>query len=72
MQPGSLCFRAHAHICIALALSLPAFAQWTESKSDHYSVFYQSGYDKDLAFARTWLNRAEALLQKKYGVPFFG
>jgi hypothetical protein len=72
MPPAFLRFRAPARLCLAFALALPAFAQWTESKSDHYSVFYQSGYEKDLAFARTWLDRGEALLQKKYGVPFSG
>lgn len=73
MPPAFLRFRAPAHfLCLAFALALPAFAQWTESKSDHYSVFYQPGYDRDLAFAHTWLDRAETLLQQKYGVPFSG
>ena len=45
---------------------------WIETKSDHYSIFYQAGYDKDAEFTRTWLNRAEELLTSKYGVPFLG
>ncbi len=73
MPFASRYFRAPAHVfCLAFAFALPAFAQWTESKSDHYSVFYQSGYEKDLGFARTWLDRAEVLLRQKYGVPFSG
>jgi hypothetical protein len=59
-------------LVIALALCLPACAQFTESRTANYSVFYQPGYEKDLEFARTWLERAEALLKQKYGVPFTG
>jgi hypothetical protein len=69
-------------LVIAFALCLPAcgnqdltpgtYGQFTESKTANYSVFYQPGYEKDLEFARTWLERAEALLKQKYGVPFTG
>jgi hypothetical protein len=37
-----------------------------------YSVFYQSGFEDDVKFVRTWLDRAEELLKDKYGVPFIG
>jgi hypothetical protein len=47
-------------------------AQWIEAKSASYSIFYQSGYEKDVKFTRTWLDRAEDLLKNKYGVPFSG
>jgi hypothetical protein len=47
-------------------------SQWAEAKSAHYSVFYQSGFENDANFTRTWLDRAEELLKQKYGVPFSG
>ena len=47
-------------------------AQWIETKSANYSIFYQSGYERDVEFTRTWLNRAEDLLKSKYGVAFTG
>jgi hypothetical protein len=59
-------------IIVAAVLCLPLSAQFKESKAENYSVFYQPGYEGDLAFARTWLDRAEALLKQKYGVPFTG
>lgn len=43
-------------------------APWIESKSAHYSVFYQAGFEKDVEFARTWADRAERLMKDKYGV----
>jgi hypothetical protein len=57
---------------IVLGLCLPEYAQFIESKAANYSVFYPSGYDKDLEFARTWLDRAETVLRQKYGVAFAG
>jgi hypothetical protein len=59
-------------LIVALVLCLPGWAQFIESKAGNYSVFYQPGYEKDLEFARTWLDRAEALLKEKYGVSFTG
>ena len=59
-------------VTIALALCLPAYAQFIESKAANYSVFYQPGYEKDLEFTRSWLDRAETLLKQKYGVAFTG
>ncbi len=47
-------------------------AQRMEVKSDHYSILYQSGYEKDAQFTRAWLDRAEDLLKTKYGVPYSG
>ena len=46
--------------------------QWIEAKSVHYSIFYQPGFEEDLKFTRTWLDRAEELLKVKYGVSFSG
>ena len=45
-----------------------ADAQWLEAKSAHYSIFYQAGYEQDVAFTRTRLDRAEDLMKSKYGV----
>jgi hypothetical protein len=59
-------------IGITIALCLPAYAQFIQSKGANYSVFYPPGYEKDLEFARTWLDGAEALLKQKYGVAFTG
>lgn len=55
---------------LVLILTATAFAQaqWIESKSANYSVFYQSGYEKDVVFTRTILDQAEDL----YGIPFTG
>ena len=40
--------------------------QWIEAKSRHYSVLYQTGYEKDAGFARMWLDRTEQLMKAKY------
>ena len=45
-----------------------ADAQWIEAKSAHYTVYYHAGYEKDVAFTRTWLDRAEQVMKTKYGV----
>ena len=59
---------------LVLLLAATGFvqAQWIESKSANYSVFYQSGYEKDVESTRTILDQAEDLLKSKYGVPFSG
>ena len=44
-----------------------ADAQWIETKSAHYTIFFQAGYEKDAKFTRTWLDRAEQLMKAKYG-----
>src|SRR5207249_4876328 len=43
-------------------------AQWLEAKGAHYSLFYQSGHEKDLAFTWTVLDGAEDLMRTKYAV----
>jgi len=56
---------------VALILIAPRFAtgvQWKESRSAHYTIFYQTGYEKDSEFTRTWLDRTEQLMKAKYGV----
>ena len=45
-----------------------AYARWIESKSAHYTVLYQAGYEKDAEFARKWMDRTEQLMKAKYGV----
>jgi hypothetical protein len=62
---------ARGSAVLALALQFApgsSPAQWLESKTPHYSVFYQSGSDNDATFARTWLDRVESLMKSKYGV----
>jgi hypothetical protein len=59
-------------IILFFTATAPIEGQWIEAKSAGYSIFYQSGYEKDAKFTRTWLDRAEDLLKKKYGVPFSG
>jgi hypothetical protein len=45
-----------------------AYANWLESKSTHYTVFFQGGYENDVPFVRKWMDRAEQLMKQKYGV----
>jgi len=45
-----------------------ADSQWIESKSAHYTVYYNAGYEKDAEFTRTWLDKTEILMKSKYGV----
>src|ERR1700676_850829 len=61
-------------LALAIFVSVTSIvnAQWIEAKSANYSIFYQSGYERDAEFTRTWLNRAEDLLKSKYGVAFTG
>src|SRR6267378_962334 len=60
-----------APVLAALFLSvLPsrAAAEWLESKSAHYTVFYQAGYEKDVEFTQKWLDATEQLMKSKYSV----
>ncbi|MGZ8845078.1 MAG: hypothetical protein ACXW3C_01305, partial [Pyrinomonadaceae bacterium] len=59
---------AAAAIMLVSAVSFRADERWIESKRDHYTVFYQAGFEKDAEFTRTWLDRAEQLMKTKYGV----
>jgi len=59
-------------LILILAATGSIQAEFLESKSANYSVFYQSGYEKDVAFTRAILDQAEDLLKSKYGVPFSG
>lgn len=36
------------------------------SRSAHYTVFYQVGYEKDVEFTREWLDATEQLMKTKY------
>ncbi len=49
------------------AASSRADAQWLESKSAHYTVFYRAGYEADVEFTRKWLDATEGLMKAKYG-----
>jgi hypothetical protein len=53
---------------VAVAAPASAAAQWLESKSPHYTVFYEAGSDNDVTFTRTWLDRVEEVMKSKYGV----
>jgi hypothetical protein len=57
-------------VVVGLCVGAPAgaYAQWQESKSAHYTVFYQPGYESDVAFTRKWLDATERLMKTKYGV----
>ena len=63
----------------ALLIGLCAFArpihgqvQWIESKAPNYTVFYQAGFESDLAFTRRWMDNAERVMKEKYGVTAQG
>jgi hypothetical protein len=72
MTLGDLCSHAAAGVLTVLTALFTAprvaEAQWLESTNNHYSIFYQAGYEKDVAFTRTWMSRAEQLMKDKYGV----
>jgi hypothetical protein len=53
---------------LCVGTSTRAGAQWQESKSAHYTIFYQPGYESDVAFTRRWLDATEELMKTKYGV----
>jgi hypothetical protein len=55
-------------ILLGASLRLDAQLPWIEGKTEHFSVFYQAGFEQDELFARTWANRAELLMKDKYGV----
>jgi hypothetical protein len=57
-------------VVLGLCVGAPirADAQWQESRSAHYTIFYQSGYESDVAFTRQWLDATERLMKTKYGV----
>lgn len=41
---------------------------WLEAKSAHYTIFYKINYERDVEFARTWMDRTEQLMKTKYRV----
>jgi hypothetical protein len=53
-------------LCVGAPLRVGA--QWQESTSAHYTIFYQPGYEADVAFTRQWLDATERLMKTKYGV----
>ncbi len=56
----------------AAAQTPVAADEWIPARGSHYTLFSQAGYGKDAEFARTVLDRGDALLQKKYGVTLAG
>lgn len=57
-----------AALVLCAAVDEPAAAQWLEAKHAHYTIFYEAGYEKDVEFTRTWLDRTEQLMKDKYAV----
>ena len=59
-----------AILAILCLCSAAPFTQepWIESKSAHFSVFYQAGFEDDARRVRTWAEDAERLMKEKYGV----
>ena len=55
-------------VLLIVAVSASAQSQWLESKSAHYTVFYQAGFEKDSAIIRTWLDQIEKFMKSKYKV----
>lgn len=57
-------------VALGLCVGAPigADAQWLESKSSGYTIFYQAGYESDVAFTRQWLDATERLMETKYRV----
>jgi hypothetical protein len=55
-------------VLLIAAVSASAQSQWLESKSAHYTVFYQVGFEKDSAIIRTWLDQIEKFMKSKYKV----
>lgn len=43
-------------------------AMWLEARSANYTILYQAGFERDVEFARTWMDRAQQLMRSKYGV----
>lgn len=41
---------------------------WLEARRSNYTIFYQAGFEPDVEFARTWMDRAEDVMRTKYGV----
>jgi hypothetical protein len=39
---------------------------WIEARGSYYSVYYQTGFEADAAFAKTWADRAQQLMHDKY------
>ena len=55
-------------VLLIAAVSASAQSQWLESKSAHYTVFYQAGFESDSAIIRTWLDQIEKFMKSKYKV----
>lgn len=63
--------RVLAVAAVALVLgsaALSADSRWIETRSAHYTLFHQAGYEQDAEFTRTWLDRIEQLMKSKYGI----
>lgn len=58
-----------AHPATSRAMDTP---NWLEARSVNYTIFYQTGFERDAGFARLWMDRAEELMRSKYGVSASG
>lgn len=59
---------------LGLCAGAPAGAngQLQEFKGARYTIFYQPGYESDVAFTRRWLDATQGLMKAKYGVKADG
>jgi hypothetical protein len=68
MAPNSRwlgCFWAIAVVCLSPRVELGG---QNAATADHYTIVTRDKAEADLAFARRWLDAAEALMATKYGV----
>jgi hypothetical protein len=57
---------------VVFAGTLVTGADWLRDESAHLTVFYQSGFETDSTFARTWWDAANRLAEVKYRVRVDG
>jgi hypothetical protein len=58
-------------VLVVIVVAVSAFvggADWVRLNADHLTVSFESGYDADAEFARTWWDAANRLAQTKYRV----
>ena len=45
---------------------------WLTAASTNYDIHYTAGYEDDIPIAREWMNRAEEIMARKYGITNHG
>ncbi len=61
-----------ALVVLTIGLAAQTPERWLDSRSGHYAVFSQPGFERDVAFTRRWLDATEQLMKSKYGVTADG